>query len=60
MAQDVSTSSKRELRGVFPFASDWHAKVNYMEVSTIIGLTPIIHTLYTMEIIREGQGAMWL
>jgi hypothetical protein len=56
-AQDVRvtcTSSKKALRGVFPFASDWHAKVNYMEVSTII---LYIHTLYAMEIVREGGGS---
>lgn len=28
----VTSKGKKALRGLFPIAADWHAKVNYMEV----------------------------
>ena len=28
----VTSSGQSALRGLFPFPSDWHAKVNFMEV----------------------------
>ena len=36
-AQDVRVTcpGKKALRGLFPFAADWHAKVNFMEVSKV-------------------------
>ena len=35
-AQDVRITScgKKALRGLYPFPGDWHAKVNFMEVSS--------------------------
>lgn len=32
----VTSSGKKALRGLFPIAADWHAKVNFMEVRMLL------------------------